>query len=163
MLGALVPVKRIELAVEIAARMPELTLEIAGAPLPGDPPRYVESLRARATSGVHFLGALADPRPALERAHCLLHCGDREAFGLALVEALAAGRPVVAPDGGGPAEIVTPACGRLFRPGDADSAVAALRDVLAADLSAGARARAADFDGAVSARRFAELIESVAS
>jgi glycosyltransferase involved in cell wall biosynthesis len=163
LLGALVPVKRIELALEIAALMPELTLDIAGAPLPGDAPGYAEGLYARAGRGVRFLGALADPRPALAHTHCLLHCADREAFGLALLEALAAGRPVVAPDAGGPAEIVTPACGRLFRPGDAASAAAALREVLASDLSAGARARAAAFDGAESARRFAALIEAVAS
>jgi glycosyltransferase involved in cell wall biosynthesis len=166
LLGALVPVKRVDLALEIAARMPELSLDIAGAPLPGDPPRYAERLRARADriGRVRFLGALVDPRPALAQAHCLLHCADREAFGLALVEALAAGRPVVAPAAGGPLEIVTPACGRLFRPGDAASAAAALREVLSnRDLPAGARARAAAFDGAESARRFAALIETAAS
>ncbi len=168
LLGALVPVKRVDLALEIAALIPELELDIAGAALPGDPPAYAEALRARAAradlSGrVRFLGALADQRPALARAHCLLHCADREAFGLALVEALAAGRPVVAPNAGGPAEIVTPACGRLFRPGDAGSAAAALREALNSDLTAGARARAADFNGAEAARRFAALIETVAS
>ncbi len=165
LLGALVPIKRVDLALEIAALMPELALDIAGAPLPGDAPGYSEALRARADAigRVRFLGALDDPRPALAEAHCLLHCADREAFGLALVEALAAGRPVVAPDAGGPAEIVTPACGRLFRPGDAASAAAALREVLSSDLSAGARARAADFDGAEAASRFAALIETVAS
>ena len=169
LLGALVPVKRADLALEIAARMPELSLDIAGAALPGDPPGYAEALRARAarpdlTGRVRFLGALADPRPALAQAHCLLHCGDREAFGLALVEALAAGRPVVAPNAGGPAEIVTRESGRLYRPGDAAAGAAALREVLADDgLRAGARARSADFDGAEAARRFAALIETIAS
>jgi glycosyltransferase involved in cell wall biosynthesis len=163
MLGALVPVKRVDLALEVAALMPELALDIAGAPLPGGPLEYEQGLRARAGNNVRFIGALQDPRPALAQAHCLLHCADREAFGLALVEALAAGRPVVAPNAGGPAEIVTPACGRLFRPGDAGSAAAALREALNSDLTAGARARAADFNGAEAARRFAALIETVAS
>jgi glycosyltransferase involved in cell wall biosynthesis len=169
LLGALVPVKRVDLALEIAALIPELELDIAGAALPGDPPAYAEALRARAAradlSGrVRFLGALADQRPALARAHCLLHCADREAFGLALVEALAAGRPVVAPAAGGPLEIVTPDCGRLFGPGDPAGAAAALREVLAdGNLRAGARARAAAFDGAQAARRFASLIETVAA
>ena len=48
LLGALVPVKRVDLALEIAALMPELSLDIAGAPLPGDPPGYAEALHARA-------------------------------------------------------------------------------------------------------------------
>ncbi|HEX6025558.1 MAG TPA: glycosyltransferase [Solirubrobacter sp.] len=168
-LGALVRVKRVELALEIAARVPELELEIAGAALPGDAPGYAEALRARASQPdldgrVRFLGALADPRPALARAHCLLHCADREAFGLALVEALAAGRPVAAPAAGGPLEIVTPDCGRLFPPGDAAQAAAALREVVTdSSLRAGARARAAAFDGAQAARRFAALIETAAA
>ena len=76
-------------------------------------------------------------------AHVLLHCADREPFGLALVEALAAGRPVVAPAGGGPLEIVTPGAGILYTPGDVAAAVDALRAVLggAVDARRGARAR----------------------
>ena len=65
--------------------------------------------------------------PRSAEAHVLLHCADAEPFGLALVEALAAGRPVAAPAAGGPLEIVTPACGRLYAPGDADAGAAAVR------------------------------------
>jgi glycosyltransferase involved in cell wall biosynthesis len=168
-LGALVPWKRADLALEIAARTPELALDLAGEPLPGDPPGFAAALHARAArpdlaGRVRFLGALADPRPALAAAHCLLHCAEQEPFGLALVEALAAGRPVVAPAAGGPLEIVTPACGRLYAPGDADAGAAALRAVLAdPGLRAGARARAGDFDGRAAARRFAAVVEGIAS
>jgi glycosyltransferase involved in cell wall biosynthesis len=164
-LGALVAVKRPDLALEVAARVPGLELDVAGAPLPGDDGALERALRARAAAPdlagrVRFLGALDDPRPALAGARCLLHCGEREGFGLALVEALAAGRPVVAPAAGGPAEIVTPACGRLFAPGDAAAAAAALRDVLAdPSAPAQARERAAAFDGAAAARRFAAVVE----
>ncbi len=165
--GALVAVKRPDLALEIAARVPELSLDLAGAPMPGDDPALLAALHARAArpdlaGRVRFLGPLDDLRPALAAAHCLLHCGDREAFGLVLVEALAAGRPVVAPAAGGPLEIVTPACGRLFAPGDADAGAAALRAVLAdPGLAAGARARAGDFDGAAAARRFGAVVEAL--
>ena len=47
------------------------------------------------------------PRPRWPSAHVLLHCADAEPYGLVLVEALAAGRPVVAPATAGPLEIVT--------------------------------------------------------
>ena len=168
-LGALVPWKRADLALEIAARVPDLRLDLAGTALPGDPPEYVAALRARAArqdlSGrVSFLGAVADPRVALAAARCLLHCADREPFGLALVEALAAGRPVVAPAAGGPLEIVTMRCGRLYVPGDASAGASALMSILAAaDAPAAARVRAAAFDANAAAARFAAAVEAAAS
>jgi glycosyltransferase involved in cell wall biosynthesis len=167
-LGALVPWKRADLALEIAARVPELRLDLAGAPLPGDPPAFVAALRERAgrpdlAGRVRFLGAVGDPRTALAGAHLLLHCADREPFGLALVEALAAGRPVAAPGAGGPLEIVTPSCGRLYTPGDAGSGAAAVAALLAdPPPSAAARARAAAFDATAAARRFAAIVERAA-
>jgi N-acetylglucosaminyl-diphospho-decaprenol L-rhamnosyltransferase len=167
-LGALVPWKRADLALEIAARVPELQLDVAGGPFPGDPPDYVDELHERAARSdlagrVSFLGHVDDPRAALAEAHCLLHCADREPFGLALVEALAAGRPVAAPAAGGPLEIVTPACGRLYAPGDAAAGATAVRAALAdAGAPGAARARAADFDGTEAAQRFAEVVERVA-
>ena len=166
-LGALVPWKRADLALEIAVRIPELRLDVAGAPLPGDPPGFAAALRERAlrpdvAGRVRFLGAVDDPREPLAAAHCLLHCADREPFGLALVEALAAGRPVVAPAAAGPLEIVTPACGRLYRPGDPAEGAAALRSALALPgLRTGARARARAFDGPAAARRFAAVVEAL--
>ena len=65
---------------------------------------------------------------ALQEHHVLLHCADREPWGLVLIEALAAGRPVVAPAAGGPLEILDRG---LYPPGDADAAVAKIRDALA--------------------------------
>jgi glycosyltransferase involved in cell wall biosynthesis len=168
-LGALVPVKRADLALEITARVPGVALDLAGAPLGDDSGGLVSALRARAArpdlaGRVRFLGAVPDPRTALVEARCLLHCADREGFGLALLEALAAGRPVVAPAAGGSLEIVTPACGRLFAPGDAASGAAALRSMLRDDRApAAARERAAEFDGPAAARRFAALVERVAA
>jgi glycosyltransferase involved in cell wall biosynthesis len=150
-LGALVPWKRPDLAVEIARRMPELHLTIAGEPLPGE-------RIALPRAGNVTLAGRADAKQALAAAHVLLHCADAEPFGLALVEALACGRPVVAPDAAGPREIVT--CGgRLYPPGDADGAVAALREVLADPrMPAEARRRAEAFDVEASAARLAAVI-----
>ena len=94
---------------------------------------------------VTFAGRVDDIRDALADAHVLLHCADAEPFGLALVEALAAGRPVVAPAAGGPLEIVAGRRGRLYPPGDADAAVEALAP---SSPTRGARSRAAPRRGA---------------
>jgi glycosyltransferase involved in cell wall biosynthesis len=167
-LGALVPWKRADLALEVAARIPELQLTIAGAPLPADDPGFTEHLHARAEAPdlrgrVELTGAVADVPAALARAHCLLHCADAEPWGLALLEALAAGRPVVAPDAGGPREIVGDGAGRLYAPGDPDAAAAALRAVLADDgAPAAARRRAEAFSVEDSSARFAAWVETFA-
>jgi glycosyltransferase involved in cell wall biosynthesis len=164
-LAALAPWKRQDLALEVAARVPGLRLELAGAPIVAD--EFVRALEARAAAPdlagrVTFLGALDDPRPALARAHCLLHCADAEPWGLALVEALAAGRPVVAADAAGPREIVADGAGRLFAPGDANAAAEALRAVLADPAaSAAARARAETFPVEATAARFAAALEAI--
>ncbi len=164
-LGALVPWKRPDLALEVAALVPGLQLELAGAPLPGDGEALVRALRERADAldgRVTFAGRLDDPRSALARAHCLLHCADAEPWGLALVEALAAGRPVVAAGAAGPREIVADGAGRLFAPGDAAAAAAALREVLADDRApAAARARAEHFPVEASAARFAAALKGL--
>jgi glycosyltransferase involved in cell wall biosynthesis len=165
-LGALVPWKRPDLALDVAARVPALRLELAGAPIGSE--TFAARLRERAAQPdladrVTFLGALADPRPALARAHCLLHCADAEPWGLALVEALAAGRPVVAADAAGPREIVAGGAGRRFPPGDAAAAAAALRAVLADPAApAAARARAERFPVEASAARFEAALEAIA-
>jgi glycosyltransferase involved in cell wall biosynthesis/GT2 family glycosyltransferase len=138
-LGAIVPWKRPDLALEIAAlaarELPEVRLRIAGASLDASGEQLVVRLRERASrpdlvGRVEFAGPLADPIAALRQADCLLHCSDREPFGLVLVEALACGTPVVAPAAGGPAEIVDQTCGALYAPGDAAAGAAALVRVL---------------------------------
>ena len=167
-LGALVPWKRVDLALEIAALLPDLHLEIAGKPLTGDPPAHHRALRTRARASdlrgrVRFRGSVADPRPALARAHLLLHCADAEPYGLAIVEALAAGRPVAAPAAGGPLEILTPACGRLYAPGDAAAGAAAVTELLAdAGAPAAARERAGAFRAQDAAARFAAVTAHLA-
>lgn len=156
LLGAIAGWKRPELALELVAvaarRLPGLHLTVAGAPLGEVGERLLVALRERAQRDdlrgrVTFAGRVDDPRPALARASCLLHCADREPFGLALVEALASGRPVVAPAAAGPLEIVDESCGRLYPPGDVRAGAEALAGVLsdpeqAARMGAAGRERA---------------------
>jgi glycosyltransferase involved in cell wall biosynthesis len=163
LLGALVEWKRPELAIDVAARLPELHLTIAGAALPGDDGRLARELsrRAVALDGRVTLAGHVDARAALAESHCLLHCADAEPYGLALVEALACGRPVVAPAADGPLEIVADGAGRLYPPGDAAAAAAAIRAVLADPAApAAARRRAERFGVDASAARLADAVDA---
>ena len=166
-LGALVGWKRPRLALEAAAlaarRLPELQVTVAGGAIDDAGERLEAALHARAeepdlAGRVTFTGMLADPRPALAEATCLLHAADVEPYGRVVVEALAAGRAVVAPASGGPAEIVSPEAGRLFVPGDPSSAADALVELLGTDGLA-ARVGAA---GRVRAERHYRLEDSTA-
>jgi N-acetylglucosaminyl-diphospho-decaprenol L-rhamnosyltransferase len=136
-LGALVAVKRPLFALEACARarrsLPELTLRFVGSPLDSD--ELLHQLRERAAApdlagAVQFAGSVPDPRPALARASCLLHCAEREAFGLAVAEAMASARPVVVPAAGGAAEIADAECAILYPSGDLDACAQALVDLV---------------------------------
>ena len=93
-----------------------------------------------------------DVEDELERLDVFVHASVvPEPFGQAILEAMAAGVPVIAAAGGGASEIATDEQDALLhRPGDAEDLAAALGR-LAADaelrerLAAGGRRRAADF------------------
>jgi GT2 family glycosyltransferase len=159
-LGAITAWKRPDLAIK-AATAAGVPLTIAGAPLDAAGEHLEERLRATAGPGITFAGRLPDPVEALRSAAVLLHTADREPYGMALVEALACGVPVVAPAAGGPQEIVDDSCARLFRPGDPHAAAAALKAALANRkvLGRAARARAeSHFDVNDSRRRYQHLL-----
>jgi N-acetylglucosaminyl-diphospho-decaprenol L-rhamnosyltransferase len=169
LLGAMVPWKRPGLALEAVAlasrELSDLRLRVAGALIGDDEERLLSELRRRAerpdlAGRVEFSGHV-DSAEALRRASCLLHCADREPFGMALAEALAAGRPVVAPAACGPLEIVNGDCGRLYPPGDADAAARCLLEALERreQLGAAGRERASERFRVESAReRYRELL-----
>jgi glycosyltransferase involved in cell wall biosynthesis len=175
-LGAIVGWKRPDLAVEIARiaapRLSGLTVTLAGEPLDEPGRRLYADLSRRVAAPdlaghVRLAGRIPDPAGSLQRAACLLHCAEREPFGLALVEALACGVPVVAADAAGPAEIVDESCGALYPPGDARAAAEALQRVISsperrARLSHGARARAERlFDRERFRQHYRELVEGL--
>jgi glycosyltransferase involved in cell wall biosynthesis len=117
--------------------------------------RELEKTAAQAgvASRVRFFGHLpsyADVLAKLAQAHVLMHPALHEAFGNVCQEALAAGRPVICLDIGGPASQVTPETGfaaPTATPGEAVEAMAAFltrldKDrALLARMSANARAR----------------------
>ncbi|HLG97802.1 MAG TPA: glycosyltransferase family 4 protein [Bryobacteraceae bacterium] len=107
----------------------------------------------------------------IERIHAvsdaLVLCTYNEPFGRCLIEAMAAGVPVIAPNQGGPTEIVTSGVnGILYTPGDerelANCITAVLDDpALARRLSCGAKARASAFSLASHTATLMDLYDEV--
>ncbi len=173
-LGALVSWKRTDLALEAVALArrdhPDLALRIAGGRVSDDSDAVLAATRTRAAEPdlaghVELLGTVTDPAAELARCTCLLHCADREPFGIAVAEALAGARPAVVTAGSGPAEIVDASCGITYPPGDAAAAAAAIGQLIAdpaaaRSLGAHGRARAAEqFTEAAARERFAAAID----
>jgi glycosyltransferase involved in cell wall biosynthesis len=177
LIGAIQGWKRPDLALEIVAiaarSLPDLRLAVLGGTMDQEAELLLGRLRRRAEEPdlrgrVEFLGAAESSVEALTGASCLLHCADAEPLGMVILEALACGRPVVAPAAGGPAEIVDAEVGRLYPPGDAGAGAAALvavagdRDA-AQRMGKAARERAvARFDHREARRRYARLVANVA-
>jgi glycosyltransferase involved in cell wall biosynthesis len=109
---------------------------IAGAAQRRHEAEYERELRALASRDglagrVSFLGERRDMSRLFAAAD--VHCQpnmEPEPFGIAFVEALHAGLPVVTVDFGGASEIVTPACGLLLPPPDRGSLAAALQRLI---------------------------------
>ncbi len=147
--GALAPEKRWDLLLQSLTLLnpPAPPLVLCGTgPLDG-------ALRAdarRAGLDVRFVGHLesAELVAAFNAATCVVHTCPDEAFSLALAEALACGRPVLAAGGGGVPEVLGDA-GVLAPPGDPGAFARLLQDLLRdaprrAALATAARRRAVE-------------------
>jgi glycosyltransferase involved in cell wall biosynthesis len=134
MAGRLARPKRPDLALRalaaVRARIPEAELHVAG-----DGPLRPEAERLAAELGlsgaVRFLGYREDVPELLAGSECVLLASDYEGCPLAVVEAMAAGVPVVATDAGGVAELVRPGHTGLVTPrGDFAALADGLEEVL---------------------------------
>lgn len=122
---------------------------------------------------VLFLGHQPDVRPFLAAAESVVAPGPREAFGLAMLEAMAMGCPVVAVEAGGVPEVITDGLDGLLVPPGNELALAAAVYRLTCDpelrqrIGDAARQRALAFSAEEMVGRtegiFGELIDSPAN
>jgi glycosyltransferase involved in cell wall biosynthesis len=147
---------------------------VGGAQRPHEE-QYQASLRARAADleigdRVKFLGHRSDVHDLLRHADiCCQPNVEADAFGLTLVEALAAGVPVVTSALGGALEIVDRSCGLLVPPRDAVALASQLERLIDDDatrkqLGANGPSRAkALCDPATQMPKIAEILRQAAS
>jgi glycosyltransferase involved in cell wall biosynthesis len=152
----LLPYRRIDLAVRAFTQL-GLPLHIIGAG------RDERRLRRMAGKNVKFLGHLSDEQVRQRMARCqALICPGEEDFGLAPVEAQAAGRPVIAYGAGGAlVSVVEGATGLFFDEPAPESLAEAVRAFQRMRFDGAAiRQHALEFDTAVFLRRFSQLVDS---
>lgn len=155
----------------------EVAARLAAA---GHPARFVAvgdgreraSLEARARAlgladRLAFAGFRTDVPEVLAELDLLVFPSESEGLGTTVLDAFAAGVPVVASDVGGLPELVAPGATGLLAPvGDVAAFTAAARrllddSALRAEVVAGARRRVLDFDFARTAARTAEVYREV--
>jgi len=104
-LGRLEPRKGLDIALEALAAIPDAELDVVGE---GESRDSLERQAARLglEGRVRFLGFSSDVRDAIAAADAALSSARTEGLGIAVLEAMAMGRPVVALPTGGITEIV---------------------------------------------------------
>ncbi len=129
--GRLVPIKRFDLLIEafirLAPRSPDAHLVLVGD---GELRAALEK-QAAGHPRIHFAGLRRDLPAIYADAAALALSSDNEGTPVAVIEAVAAGVPVVATDVGGVRDVLDPEAGTIVRPGDADALSRALNDLLA--------------------------------
>jgi glycosyltransferase involved in cell wall biosynthesis len=169
MLSRLDRIKRVELLFDALERndaLRGLRFDVYGA---GEQEQTLRE-RARRHPNVHLHGFKADAALSLRQADVLLHTCPEEPFGLVLLEAFAAGVPVLVPNSGGAGDIVTPGRnGWHFAANDPVALGQRLQVLMhapARELNAmaegGRRALARDFNPQRQAARYAALVERTA-
>lgn len=122
--GRLAPEKELELLAHLD-QVPGIRVVVVG----GGP---VEADLRELLPGAAFLGVLHGEElgAAYASLDVFVHTGRHETYCQAAQEALASGVPVVAPNAGGPIDVVEPGAGLLYTPGDGDELAAYVRMIV---------------------------------
>jgi glycosyltransferase involved in cell wall biosynthesis len=136
--GRITPWKGQHVFIKALAELPEVRGLIVGDALFTHEDRsYGQELRKlaarlRIADRIHFTGFCPDILPLLRSVDVVAHCSTSpEPFGRVIVEAMLAGRPVIATRAGGAMEIVSDnRTGLLVEPGDSHALAAAIQTLL---------------------------------
>jgi glycosyltransferase involved in cell wall biosynthesis len=128
--GRLDPRKGVDVAIEALARLPDARLDVIGDGVEG--PRLAALVRRlQLVHRVRFFGHVDDVRPHISAGHVALSSAREEGLGIANLEAMALGRPVVALPTGGVPEIVADGTNGLIAGGhDPASLAARMQDAI---------------------------------
>jgi glycosyltransferase involved in cell wall biosynthesis len=104
-LSRLEPIKRLSIAIEAIAQIPDTVLDVVGD---GAERQSLEALAATlgVSDRVHFHSHQRDPRPFLAASHAVLNTTREEGLSLSLIEAAAMARPAIGFAAGGVPEVV---------------------------------------------------------
>jgi glycosyltransferase involved in cell wall biosynthesis len=123
------------------AHLPQWICWIAGGPQRHEEVEYANAVRARAAEllieeRIRFLGQRSDVAELLLAAdiYCQPNLGP-EPFGIAFIEAMRAGLPVVTTAAGGPLEILDESCGVLVPPKNAGSLASQLESLIGDEVT----------------------------
>lgn len=169
--GRLSAEKNLPLLIDMLERLSESDSHRFHLAVLGDGPlrNWLSLEAARRTPGrLHFVGHVSDRRALTAyyaNADVFVHPNPREPFGIAPLEAMAAGVPLVAPAAGGVLEYVTSENAWLASPTPAAFADA-VRDVMANPVGrrlrvARARETAASFDWPAVTARFFQIYDTI--
>ena len=138
--GSLIPVKRwdrlLVVAQELKRRQLPCIVQIAGdGPLRSELETLAERLDVQDVT--QFLGYRNDIPDLLARAHVVVHTSDTEGSANAIMEALAAGRPVIATDVGDAARLIEHGkSGFIVPPDDSDALLKHIIDIISDEFLA---------------------------
>lgn len=154
LVARLVPYRRIDLLVQAFNKM-DRPLMIAGRG------RDEERLKELAGPNITFLGYVPDAEipDLMARCRAFVFPGEED-FGIAPLQAMAAGRPVIAYAAGGALETVVQGTGRLFAEQSVDAIIEAVEGYDADQVDSGfIRAHAQQFDVNLFERRLSQFVE----
>jgi glycosyltransferase involved in cell wall biosynthesis len=162
----------LQAAASLARRHPAARFVVVGGALLGSEGAYPDELRRLAAElglddRVRFAGHQADAYPWYDALDVAVHAAFVESFGLALVEAMLLGKPLVATAVAGPLEIVEDGVsGILVPPRDPERLADAVDHLLAdpglrSSLARSAVERAKTFSEECMADRFAQVLRGV--
>ena len=165
--NAQTPRKNLDTVIRALAQVPELHLVVAGTTKGTTYPQLIASLDL--SKRVHFLEHRSDVPELMKAVDLLVFPSRYEPFGLVVLEAMAAGLPVITASTTGAAELVTPESGIVLPNPDDEQALAQALLLLAGDrnlrsqMGQAARAIAQHHSWDKMAQSYVDLFEELMS